>query len=135
MHHVSRVHIMKSTALIFSIFVAFLMIGSVRFLDDNMNYDGESMLHMNINNRADQFTQNGVPETFKNVRGNVVILDSPIVGTTARNTLHGGDVTTRYAQLHGELPPGEHLARISVYAEDSNGNQVRRVVHRPIIVR
>lgn len=115
--------------------MAFLMIGSVRFLDDNMNYDGESILHMNINNRADQFTQSGIPETFKNVRGNVVILDSPIVGTTAQNTLHSGDVTSRYAQLHGELPQGEHWARISVYAEDSSGKQVRRVIHRPIIVQ
>ena len=120
---------MKKLEFILCIFVVFVVMGSIRFLDDNDFTSDGFAIHTNVNNRK------GVSE-IENVKMKYLFLDDgiDIAGSSSTTDLRGGDIgakTVYYDIYNNEIPAGEYMVKIYVYGD----NGVRRIKHRPIIIQ
>jgi hypothetical protein len=119
---------MKLYTIFISIFLVFMTLGSIRFLDDNDYIGNLVTVHANINNRDNN-------ETISDVRLRFLVLDQGFVYSSSnQNSIKDGAMSSRVAtdNLYGSnLAPGEHMIRIYVYGDDG----VRRIRHRPIIIQ
>jgi hypothetical protein len=105
-----------------------MTLGSIRFLEDNDYMDDIMMLHVNVNNRGNDYN-------IKNAKVRFLVLDHGLgYSSSTQNTIRSGDMSTKIARgevFSDNLEPGEHMIRIYVYGDDG----VRRIRHRPIIVQ
>ena len=130
---------MKINVFILTLFVVTITMGSVRFLDDNDFARNSITVHANIDNRASSLAdESGTIRSVQDVRVKWLLLDAPYIrGASAQRTIAGDSVGTRVvnADLDGyDLPPGEYMVRIYAYGNDGFGNNVRRIIHRPIMI-
>jgi len=131
--------VLRMKALYASIFIAFVLFGSVRFLDDNTYMGDNIVLHANVNNRNGELITNGNTHTeaVDNLRVKFLLLDSPYyMGSSAQSNLQSDDVGSFVAMSDTyNMEPGEYWVKIYIYGEDEDGNQVKRIKHRPIYVQ
>ncbi|MFT4343478.1 MAG: hypothetical protein ACMXYE_01900 [Candidatus Woesearchaeota archaeon] len=131
---------MKIKAFILTFFVVTVMMGSIRFLDDNDFAQNSITVHANIDNRANTLMdETGSIRTAQDVRMRWLLLDEPYLrGGSAQRSISGDSVGTRIANVdidNHNLPPGEYMVRIYTYGNDGAGNNIRRIKHRPIIIQ
>ena len=111
---------MRNDMLICTILIVFVMIGSIRFIEDNDYAKDEIILHANVK---------ALPNNDFKLKY-IIMDDGDVRATSHASGSNSVASRTMYSKLDENIKPGEYWFRFYVYGD----NGERRIKHRPIYI-